>query len=177
MTLKETWRDVLGFEGLYQVSNIGRVKSLAVKGNKGRLLRDRILKQSVRPDGYLSVSLHKDGKQKSFLVHRLVADAHIENPDNHQQVNHKDENKTNNCASNLEWCTPMYNATYGSRNEKISVTKSVPIICVETGAVFLGLTMAGRFAGVSNQCIWNACNGKRKTAGGYHWKYKIEVAV
>ena len=168
MTLKEVWKDVSGFEGLYQVSNFGRVKSL---------LKDRIMKRTIRPDGYLSVSLHKDGKQKSFLVHRLVASAYIGNPDNYPQINHKDENKTNNCVSNLEWCTPMYNANYGSRNEKDSAAKSIPIICEETGEEFLGFKMAGKFAGVSNQCIWNACNGIRKTAGGYHWKYKSEVAV
>ena len=168
MTLKEIWKDVQGFDGLYQVSNIGRVKSLAT---------NRILKQSIRSDGYLTVSLHKDGKQKSFLAHRLVASAYIGNPDNYPQINHKDENKTNNCVSNLEWCTPMYNANYGSRNEKGSAAKSIPIICVETGEEFLGLKMAGKSVGVTNQCIWNACKGKRKTAGGFHWKYKSEVAV
>ena len=115
----EIWRDIKGYEGLYQVSNLGRVKSLEryVKGKDGlRLVKEIIMSISVcRTNGYFKVILHKDGKQKRYQVHRLVAEAFIPNPDNLPIVNHKDENKINNCVWNLEWCTYSYNLTYGNR--------------------------------------------------------------
>lgn len=122
----EEWRDIKGYEGLYQVSNIGKVKSLArtVMRSNGRLMtiRERILK--LRPDkgGYVRVCLSKDAVETDYFVHRLVAIAFIDNPHNLPEVNHKDENKKNNSVDNLEWCTSLYNNNYGSHNENHSKT-------------------------------------------------------
>lgn len=107
----EIWRDIEGYEGLYQVSNLGRVKSLGNDKTK----KEKILSQYENKNGYLYVNLCKDGKMKTFRVHRLVANAFIPNPNGYRCVNHKDEDKTNNCVDNLEWCTHQYNNTFGTR--------------------------------------------------------------
>lgn len=122
--MQELWKDVVGYEGYYQVSNLGRVKQLCVHTNlcgKSYTRKERIKKQSIR-NGYLCVGLTKDGKHRTFLVHRLVADAFVENskPDVYDCVNHKDENKQNNCVDNLEWCDRNYNDNYGTRNQRLS---------------------------------------------------------
>lgn len=107
----EIWLPVVGFEGLYEVSSLGRVKSLR---NRYGTYREKILKQGKYKDGYLKVLLYKDEKKKTCRVNRLVAIAFIDNPNNFRCVNHKDENKTNNCVDNLEWCTHQYNLNYGT---------------------------------------------------------------
>lgn len=112
----EEWRDIPGYEGYYQVSNIGRIKSLDrwIKRSDGKMHfeRSRIMALSKSSNGYLQVNLRKNGTFKRFNVHRLVALAFIPNPYNLPQVNHKDENKQNNCVENLEWCTVKYNMEY-----------------------------------------------------------------
>lgn len=120
--MNEIWKDVKGYEGLYQVSNLGRVKSLDRIDRKGRLRKGRILKPSSNGRGYLNVCLTVDNIPHTIKVHRLVAEAFISNPDNLPQVNHKDEIKTNNHADNLEWCTAEYNSNYGSRNVRMGVS-------------------------------------------------------
>ena len=110
----EVWRDVPGYEGKYQVSNTGQVRSL----NYMHTGKTKILKQDTSKRGYKRVILSKNGKVKAYSVHRLVAIAFIPNPNNWPQVNHKDENPANNFYKNLEWCTPKYNMNYGTRNER-----------------------------------------------------------
>ena len=110
---QEIWKPVAGFEN-YEVSNLGRVKSL----NYSHTGKEKILKPFKRKDGYLQVILCRNGKVKKFSVHRLVATAFIPNPYGFEQVNHKDENKINNCVSNLEFCTPKYNTNYGNRTKR-----------------------------------------------------------
>lgn len=105
----EEWRPVVGYEGLYEVSNTGLVRNV-VKG--------RFLKPGFDKNGYLKCVLSKDGKQKTIYIHRLVASAFIENPLDLPQVNHRDEDKTNNVADNLEWCTSKYNVNYGSAQDR-----------------------------------------------------------
>ena len=123
----ELWKDIKGFEGLYQVSTLGRVRSLdkyidaKIKNVDKVLKRGKILKPYYGKDGYLRVHLCKNGKRTRFLVHRLVAEAFISNPDNLPCVNHKDEDKTNNYPCNLEWCTYKYNTNYGTRNKRASI--------------------------------------------------------
>lgn len=119
----EVWKDVKDYEGLYQVSNLGNVKSLEryahtsnTRYNKHRLLRERILKPGKNKDGYSVVVLRKDCKGKSYYIHRLVAEAFLPNPHNLPEINHKDENKENNHVDNLEWCTHIYNGNYGTIN-------------------------------------------------------------
>lgn len=122
--MKEIWKDIPDFEGLYQVSNLGNVKTLdkyvgtGIKHNSKVKRKEKLLKQ-YNKRGYLQVSLSKNHKRYYFSVHRLVAQAFIPNPDNLLQVNHKDENPMNNCIENLEWCTAKYNCNYGTRNKRI----------------------------------------------------------
>ena len=127
---KEIWRDVNGYNGKYQVSNFGRVKSLAKRvwnGQNWWIQPEKILKPQVCRNGYLEVSL-SDGhsNQKKHLIHRLVAAAFIPNPNNFPVVNHKDENRQNNNVENLEWCTTMYNTHYGNHLKKLTKIRRKP---------------------------------------------------
>ena len=110
----EEWKNVIGYEGLYEVSN---------KGNVRNVRRNTLLKLSKTNDGYIQVHLYKNGIRTGFKVHRLVAQAFIPNPDNLPEVNHKDEDKTNNNVTNLEWCTAKYNVNYGHRTENAINTR------------------------------------------------------
>ena len=107
--MMEEWRAVPGYEGLYEVSNMGNVRNVR---------RNKLLRLPKTNDGYIRVSLYKNGIKTCFQVHRLVAQAFIENPDNLPMINHKDEDKTNNNVTNLEWCDVKYNNNYGSRLER-----------------------------------------------------------
>jgi hypothetical protein len=117
--MKEIWKDIKGYEGLYQVSNLGRVKSLARRVNsmsdKGRFVRERILKQVVTEAGYARVCLCKENIEKTVSVHRLVAIMFLKNPENKPEVNHKDGVKLNNYIDNLEWCTNSENGKHAYR--------------------------------------------------------------
>ncbi len=116
--MEEIWKDIKEYEGLYQVSNMGRVKSLKRKDASGHLLNERLLSIAVTHSGYKYVGFYKDNQGKKFKVHRLVAQAFIPNPSDYPQVNHIDEDKTNNCVNNLEWCSAKYNANYGTKIER-----------------------------------------------------------
>ena len=174
--MKEIWKDIEGYEGLYQVSNLGRVKSL----KWGKV---KFLKPFSDKNGYLSVHLRKDNSSYMSYIHRLVAMTFISNPNNLPQVNHKDENPSNNNVSNLEYCDSKYNNNYGTRNEKISIkmlnhqkiSKVVLQIDKNTNVViniFPSLMEAERETGCSHTHIQKCCKGKRKTTGGYKWEYK-----
>ena len=115
----EEWRPVVGYEGLYEVSNTGQVRSLDKYDSMNRFLRGRILRLFTDELGYLRAQLYSNSKRKSFLVHRLVAQAFIPNPDNLPQVNHRDENPSNDNVDNLEWCDGKYNVNYGTRIDRI----------------------------------------------------------
>lgn len=112
--MQEVWKDIDGYEGKYQVSNLGRVKSL----NYNRTGEEKLLKPLENKCGYVRVVLYKDRRAKNYLIHRLVAETFIPNPNNYPIINHKDENKQNNKVKNLEWCTYEYNNTYGSTIER-----------------------------------------------------------
>ena len=122
----EHWRDIAGYEGLYQVSDFGDVRSLGrwVNGmnDSKRFVKCRVLKPQKDGGGYLIVSLYKDGKIKTHTVHRLVAEAFIPNPENLTEINHIDEDKTNNVVTNLEWCNRKYNINHGTRNKRVSAS-------------------------------------------------------
>lgn len=112
--MEEVWKDVVGYEGLYQVSNTGKVMGLDRLSSHNQFVSGKIKKQRHDKDGYLKVSLCKNGNKKSHSVHKLVATAFIPNPNNFPVINHKDENKQNNYVENLEWCTVKYNTNYGT---------------------------------------------------------------
>ena len=166
--MKETWKDVIGYEGLYQVSNLGRVKSLP---RNGTILTARLLTPSFDGWGYEQVILSKDNKRKCAKVHRLVATAFIENKNNYPCINHKDENKQNNDSKNLEWCSYSYNNSYNGRARKAGEKTSKKVLCVELKKVFNSFADAKSKTKISAGNICSCCKGKLKTAGGYHWRY------
>lgn len=158
----EIWKDIAGYEGKYQVSNRGRVKSL----NYNRTGQERILKVGNVGNGYLGVILYKNGKIKRCKIHRLVTTAFIPNPDNLPEVNHKDKNKTNNCVDNLEWCTTQYNIDYSKSKQVIGIHKVTGLILE-----FSSTMEAERITNIPNGNISKCCKGRRKSAGGYIWMY------
>ena len=174
---KEEWRPIQGYEGKYEVSNYGSVRSIdhTVRNGHGyRVVRGRVLKTDITCNGYEMLRLGKNGKHKA--VHRLVANAFIPNPNNLPDVNHKDENKSNNLYTNLEWCNHSYNALYGTCQERLRKYKNTPVLMVDkkSGEV-LGLYESMKIAmektGVNKVTISAVCRGIRKTGGGYIWKY------
>ena len=167
----EIWKDIEGFEGLYQVSNLGRTKSL----NYNHTKKEKILKPSLNEKGYLLVNLYKEGKGRSYLVHRLVAQAFIPNPEDKPQVNHKDEDKTNNKVENLEWVTSKENINYGTRTERMAKSQSKPIygINIKTNErIEFPSTMEAGRSGFDQGHIVNCLKGRGKSHKGYRWFYK-----
>lgn len=176
--IKEIWRPVIEFEGLYEISNFGRVKSIekSVNNNGGLQYRkEKILKPHRNIHGYLQVDLSKN-KTFTKTIHRMVALAFIPNPMNKAQVNHKDGNKINNFVDNLEWATPSENTLHSVRVlGKRPIGK--PVLQIKNNKVvaeFNSTRDAQRFTGITSGNISNVCLGKTKTAGGYIWRYKNE---
>lgn len=163
----EVYKDIEGYEGLYQISDQGNLKSL----NYHRSGKDKTLKPAKNQKGYLYVCLCKEGKHKIHKIHRLVAQTFIPNPNNYLEVNHKDENPANDCVNNLEWCDRKYNCNYGTRNQRSALSRSKQVMCVETGVVYPSLSEAARQLGFAKSNIVNVCNGRLKQAYGFNWKY------
>ena len=160
----ENWKAIEGYEGLYEVSDQGRVKSL-------KYGKERIMKSIENACGYLQVDLCKDGHRKTILVPRLVSESFIPNPQGLETVNHKDEVKTNNVASNLEWMSREDNVAYSQPH---MAKRSVQMFDKQTGellATFPSTHEAERVTGIAHQYISGCCNGKQKSAGGYIWRY------
>ena len=184
---KEYWKPVVGYEGLYEVSNWGRVKSLKklVKshnkwGECYITINEKILKKRIDKYGYERVMLYKHGKSKLKQVHRLVAEAFIDNPDNLPQVNHKDEDKLNNNVDNLEFCSVLYNNTYNERHKKIAEKningkKSKPVLQYDLEGNFIkewkSVAECGR-NGYNYGNVAACCRGELKTYKGFIWRYK-----
>lgn len=181
---KEFWKPILNYEGLYQSSTFGRVRSIDrwVKSKNGsvRLSKGKILKPGTDKDGYLQVGLYKNGKRKTYKVHRLVAEAFIQNPDNLPEVNHKDENKLNNNVENLEFCDCKYNINFGTRTERCSKKNTNGKLSKKV----LQYTLDGQFVrewestaecgrnGFNHGNVVSCCQGKLKTYKGFIWSYK-----
>lgn len=177
----ETWKDVIGYAGLYQVSDLGRIRSLGREckqcyGSKQRK-RARILVQEITMHGYCRVRLFDaNGKAKHYMVHRLVMGAFLGESD--EQINHINEIKTDNRLVNLEYCSSKYNCNYGTRNLRLSQnrkgkgTRSV-IQLDDKGNVikeYPSRIVAERETGIDARHIGSVCSGRRKSAGGYKWR-------
>lgn len=145
------WKDITGYEGLYQVSRCGKVKRLALSPQNGQhpsLSKDRIIASESVTNYYIQAWLRKDGKYKQLMVHRLVAMMFIPNPENKPHVNHKDLDKTNNCADNLEWCTPQENTQHWAdsvRARQESFKPGIPVIVKKTGHEGAVVRREGRY--------------------------------
>ena len=172
--MNEEWRDIKGYEGLYQVSNLGRAKSLKYRGHEGCI---GILTPRLDGKEYETVALYKEGKVRNTKIHRLVAQAFIPNPNNYPQVNHKDENKINNNVSNLEWCTILYNNCYGTRLKRVSDKNKgegnpmygkpshnrKKVKCITTGEIFDSIYEASQKYKCKPSHIIENCKGKIKS--------------
>lgn len=160
----EQWRNIDGYDGLYQVSNEGRVRSLG-NGNSNNS-KEKILKPGTNKDGYQYVILYKNKEKKYYRVHRLVADTFIPNPLNLPIINHKDENPSNNRVDNLEWCNNKYNITYSKGRVVFSVN-------IKTNEItyYQSIRNASSITNIPPGDICNCCKGKLNTAGGYKWYY------
>ena len=176
--MEEIWKDVVGYEGYYQVSNLGRVRSLARTYTTNRCtchIKGKFLKLSLRKEGYYKVNLNKNNKYETMLVHRMVANAFLPNPRNLPQINHKDEDKKNNHVSNLEWCDAKYNTNYGTCIERMRNSKMKKVAQYDKNGNLIKIwespTTAYRQANLSYASISSVCLGKRKTYKGYVWKY------
>ena len=162
----EIWKDIKGYEGLYQVSNLGRVKSL-------KFGKEKILRLIIDKKKYIHVNFWKNKKSKTFLVHRLVAMAFLPNPQNLPVVNHKDENPSNNNVDNLEFCDQKYNCNYGTRNDRIS--KKINQFSLDGNFIrsWSSMTQIKRELRIDQASISKCCTGKLKSAGKFVWKYHI----
>ena len=190
--MEEVWKDVVGYEGMYQVSNLGRIRSLDRFVNSSvinigkKKTKGRILKQCIC-HGYLVVSLGKNGKTQR--VHRLVANEFIPNPENKPHIDHINTIRTDNRVENLRWVTAKENSNNPISKEKIrkvmtgrkqseesnnkrkEKAKKQKVICVETNTIYESMKECGRKNGITSSQISRACRGIRKTAGGLHWKF------
>ena len=173
----EIWKDILGYEGYYQVSNYGRVKSIKRNTKNQFKYFERIKEPYIGNNGYLCVVLYKDNKSKHFSIHRLVANAFVDNPNNLPQVNHIDCNKKNNKVNNLEWVTASDNMKHAIKNNLIKwIVKSVLQYSKDGEFIreWYSINEASRKLKIQHSNIISCCKGKRKTAGNYIWKYKEE---
>ena len=157
-------KDIKGFEGIYAITEDGRVYNLKHK---------RYLKNCGK--NYQRVTLNKNGKGTSHYIHRLVAQAFLPNPDNLPEINHKDENTHNNNVWNLEWCTREYNINYGTRNARVATLRSREVYCVELDRTFKHVRAASEELGLCSQSVYKVCRGTFKTAGKLHFRFVEKV--
>lgn len=190
MEIKEIWKDIQGYENLYQISSLGRVKSLGNGGSNNS--KEKIIKQYITPNGYLRVTLSKQGELKKYLVHRLVGQAFIPNPDNKPEIDHIDTNPQNNIISNLRWVTRIENRNnlitlinYSKANkgkklsqeakEKMSKALSKPIVQYNLDNKLIGIyesvKQASELLNIFSSNISSCCRGKCKSAGGFRWGF------
>ena len=169
--MMEIWRDIPGYAGIYQVSNLGNIKRLA--GHNGRYSQsEHLLKTTIGKNGYLHVTLTKNSICKCFAVHRIVALVFVFNPYKFHWINHKNEIKTDNRAENLEWCTAKYNNAYGTGRERAAKSRSKAVGQYTTGGILVATYDKIKDAREKyGSHIFSVLAGKRKTAGGFVWKY------
>ena len=202
MNNKEVWKDIINFEGYYQVSNLGKIRSLdrTIKCKRfgityNKFMKGRILKPAIEGSGYNYVNLKKEGTTKNVKVHRMVAITFLNNVNNLLEVNHKDENKLNNNVNNLEWCTRSYNNTYGTKIERSvkntdyskrtkntdykkiarKTSKLVGQYDLNNNLIRKILTCdIEKELNYNKKVVCNCCSGQTSKAYGYRWKYLIK---
>lgn len=174
--MEEIWKDIEGYEGLYQVSNTGKVRSFHVCRNKHNASGYLLTVTPVK--GYCSVSLSQGSRAKGikrFMIHRLVAQAFIPNPNGYTEVNHKDEDKTNNNVDNLEWCTRAYNMAYKNARLRQGISCSTPVEQLTLDnihlATYASIPIAARINNIDSSDIHKCCKNKQEFAYGYKWQY------
>ena len=162
------WKNIKGYEGFYQISDEGQVKSLI--GKEAKLISCTRLKS-----GYIDFGLCKDKKKYHHLAHRLVGIAFLNNPNNLPEINHKDENKSNNNVDNLEWCTSKYNSNYGTGIARSAKAKEKKTNQLTRDNKFIkswvSQTVASNSLGIPRAHICSCCNGNRATTGGFKWEH------
>ena len=152
-------KDIKNYEGLYAITSCGKVWSYR---------RKKFLKPSFNKDGYLRVALRKDKEKKDFFIHRLVAEAYLDNPNNYETVDHIDFDKANNCLNNLQWMSR------GENSRKRRYGGGKPVICIELNTIYPSASEAGKCLNLDPSSINKVCRGERKKAGGYHWEHVVE---
>ena len=155
-------KDIKNYEGLYAITSCGKVWSYRTK---------KFLKPYGNKNGYLRVGLRKDKERKQFLIHRLVAEAYIPNPNNYETVDHIDFNRANNCINNLQW---MSNSENCRKKRDNSITRPKSVRCIELNTIYPSVSEAARCLNLDQSCISKVCRGKLKTTGGYHWEFVKE---
>lgn len=182
--INEEWRDIPGYEGIYKISNTGKVKSLERKVKKlygYKTISEKILKPIKDSRGYLIVNLCKENKMKSMKLHRLVASTFLTNPNNLPQINHKNEIKEDNRVTNLEYCDARYNTNFGSRNKRAGIAiskvntnnpkRSKAVLCIETNQIYPSTMEVQRQFGFNSSDIAKCCRGEIKSSHKLHWQY------
>ena len=188
--MEEIWKDIKGQEGVYKESNLGRVLScdrhIEIHYKNGKTiyyhLKERFLNINKNNKGYCVVNLTYNRKTKHKLIHRLVAESFIPNPNNLPEINHKDENKSNNRVDNLEWCTRKQNNNYGIQSKdgrrttsKLRMKKVAQYNDKgELIQILDGIRLAEEKTGVDNRNIVTSCKNKNRKAGGFKWKYYVD---
>lgn len=169
----EQWKPIQNYDGKYWVSNLGNIKNST-----------GLMKPAKSSNGYMHITLSKNGERRTMSVHRIVAEAFVENtnPSVNNVVNHKDESRDNNCADNLEWCTQQQNLLYGTYPSRNSQSRKalfanrdnnwrcIEVVCLNNGERFRSITDASEKYDIDKSSIAKVCRGERKTAGGYRWK-------
>lgn len=185
MLESEIWKDIPGYEGIYQVSTLGRIKVLTRiihvsrsgyrTGSYSYIAPEKIMSPSIRSK-YLCITLTKDGQSKNHLLHRLIAKTFLPDYKEELEVNHKDENKLNNIISNLEICTREYNKNYGTGNKRSALNRSKAILQLDLNGnlikEWISINEASRGTGVSLKDIWRCCNNCKATSKSFKWRYK-----
>lgn len=188
MDCNEIWEPVRDYEGLYEVSNLGRVKSLSKfhctsknHSSLGYWSKEKILKSIVGVQDYLYVNLYKNKKNNFKRIHILVAQAFIKNPNKFPMVNHKDENVMNNVVSNLEWCDNKYNLNYGTAQERKAQKHNKPILQFDLNGNFIkeyeSITQASKELNIKLDYISACCLGRRRKTKGYVFKFKNDKQI